>query len=171
MPALVSEKDEDPLFNDDWEASTYLYRNSKDNSGTLRKPPVTLLVMNVGENVIFDPSREELAVADGVVAISIAPSTTPEGKAFLKTIAVRTVDPPSRLTGAGVPNTLNTTGGGNTLSASEALTLREKDEGQTVWRPPRGGIKRTAIAKMIKMVVEDGGVGEEVLEGLAAVEI
>lgn len=166
---MVSEKDEDPLFDDDWEASTYLYPNAKDSS-RLRKPPVTLLVMSVRENVLFDPSREELAVADGVVAISVAQSsTTDDGKASLQTIAVRTIDPPSRLTGAGVPNSLNTTGGSSTLSAAEAAALREKGEGQTVWRPPRGGIKRAVIAKMIKTVVDDGGVGQEVLDGLAAV--
>ncbi|KAI6892223.1 hypothetical protein KC334_g13526, partial [Hortaea werneckii] len=33
LPALVSERDEDPLFNDDWEASTFLYpKTSPSNS-------------------------------------------------------------------------------------------------------------------------------------------
>jgi exosome complex component RRP42 len=167
MPALISEKDEDPLFNDDWEASTYLYTQAKKGGREDKKPPVTMLVMSVGENVIFDPSKEELAVADGVMAISVAAGGSEEA---LKMIAARTVDPPSRLTGAGVPTALNTTAGATSLTASDAVALREQDQGQTVWRPPRGGIKRAVVTKMIKMVVQKDGVGQEVLEALAAVD-
>ena len=123
--------------------------------------------MSVGENIIFDPSKEELAVADAVLAISVAVQFGGEG---LKMLALRTIDPPSRLTGAGVPNTLNANAAVAALSASEAMVVREKDQGQTVWRPPRGGVKRGVVTKMIKMVVEEGGVGQEVLDGLAAVE-
>ncbi|KAK3720416.1 Exosome complex component rrp42 [Vermiconidia calcicola] len=170
IPALVSEKDEDPLFNDDWEASHFLYPRSDGMSMDQHKPPVTLLVMSVGENIIFDPSKEELAVADSVVAISAVGQTISGNDGALKMIALRTIDPPSRLTGAGVPNSQNTTTGGTAVSAAEAFALREKDQGQTVWRPPRGGVKRTMIAKMIKMVVEKGGVGQEVLGALANVE-
>lgn len=50
----------------------------------------------------------------------------------------------------------------------------EKDNAntlQSVWRPPRGGVKRAVMAKMVKMVLEKGGVGEDVLEGLDAVDI
>ena len=177
---LVSEKDEDPLFNDDWEASTYLYPHPP--SGTAAKPPATLLVMSVGDNIIFDPSKEELAVAESMLAISVAstaspasasnqPNQTSADSAPLKMVAIRTIDPPSRLTGAGVPNTSNTNAGGTTISVAAALALREKDQGQTVWRPPRGGVRRRVIAKMIKMVVEKDGVGQEVLDGLAGVEI
>jgi exosome complex component RRP42 len=168
MPALVSEKDEDPLFNDDWEASRFLYPQSTNAGQARSKPPVTLLLMSVGDNIIADPSREELAVADAVVAISVAPSTNQQVP--LKTVALRTVDPPSRLTGAGVPTALNTTVGGTSLSEAEAMALREKDQGQTVWRPPRGGVRRAVISRMIKMVTETGGVGQEVLDGLAGVE-
>ena len=169
MPALISEKDEDPLFNDDWEASTYLYPKSKTKTGDQqKKPPVTLLVMSVGDTILFDPSREELAVAHAVVAISAA--ATGEDDGGLKMVALRTVDPPSRLTAAGMPQNLNTTAGGTTLSNAEALALREKDQGQTVWRPPRGGVRRALVAKMIKTVVEKGGVGHEVMDGLADVE-
>lgn len=168
---MISEQDEDPLFNDEWQASYYLYPQSKTANKVQRKPPVTLLVMGVGQNIIFDPSKEELAVADAVLAISIAESTSSStSKGVLKPIAIRTIDPPSRLTGAGVPTALNTTAGGSGITASEALALREKDQGQTVWRPPRGGVKRGVMAKMIKMAVEEGGVGEEVLGGLAGVE-
>lgn len=126
--------------------------------------------MSVADNIIFDPSKEELAVADAMVAISVASQTDSAGPEALKMIALRTIDPPSRLTGAGVPNTLNSNAGGAAISAAEAMALREKDQGQTVWRPPRGGVRRGVVAKMIKMVVEKGGVGEEVLDGLAGVD-
>jgi len=122
--------------------------------------------MSVGENIVFDPSHDELAVADAVLAISASQGED----SALKMVCLRTVDPPSRLTAAGVPTALNTTAGASSLSAAEALALRENDQGQTVWRPPRGGVRRALVSRMIKMVVEKGGVGEEVLEGLAGVE-
>lgn len=118
--------------------------------------------MSVGDNIIFDPSREELAVADAVLAISAAQHAD---AGAMRMVCLRTVDPPSRLTAAGVPIAANAGAGG-----AEAVMAREKDQGQTVWRPPRGGVRRAVMAKMIKMVVERGGVGEEVLEGLAGVE-
>ncbi|KAF2770948.1 hypothetical protein EJ03DRAFT_309777 [Teratosphaeria nubilosa] len=173
LPALLSEKDEDPLFNDDWEASTHLYpRPATATSASCAKPPVTLLVMSAGPNILFDPSTDELAVADSVLAISIAASpSTPNHP--LKIVAIRTIDPPSRLTGAGVPNVLNTTTGSygaQTLSAAEVLAIKENDQGQSVWRPPRGGVGRALLARMVKMVVERGGVGEDVLGSLGGVE-
>lgn len=155
------------MFNDDWEAATFLFpRKSGDAAASAKsKPPVTLLVMTVGKNVLFDPSREELAVADAVVAISAA-----QGKdGSLKMVALRTIDPPSRLTAAGVPNSMNSTAGGS-VSAEEALKLRERDAGQTVWRPPRGGIGRSLMTQMIKAVIEKDGVGQEVMDGLQTVE-
>lgn len=168
LPALISEKDEDPLFNDDWEASTYLYPHSNNSSTSRSKPPATLLVMTVGDNILFDPTRDELAIADAVLAISVSQSTTGE----LKVVALRTVDPPSRLTAGGVPNAINTTasGGVSSISPAAALVLRENDQGETFWRPPRGGLRRTMVAAMIKMVVEKGGVGHEVMDGLAGIE-
>ncbi|KAK5114879.1 hypothetical protein LTR62_002037 [Meristemomyces frigidus] len=165
LPALISEKDEDPLFNDDWEASTHLYL--RDDQHQQQKPSVTLLVISVNDNILFDPSKEELAVADAVVAMSVTQSTDNS----LKLIALRTVDPPSRLTAAGTPNALNTSAGAQSLGAAEVAAIREKDMGATVWRPPRGGLKRAVLAKMIKMVVEKNGVGEEVLAGLVGVEV
>lgn len=164
IPALISEKDEDPLFNDDWEASKFLFpRDAKGKAKT--KPPVTLLVMTVGQNILFDPSREELAVADAVVAISAA-----QGKdGSLEMVALRTVDPPSRLTASGVPDSVNSTAGGS-ASAEAVLKLREEDAGRTIWRPPRGGIGRVVMSRMIKAVVEKGGVGQEVMDGLQSVE-
>lgn len=170
LPALISEKDEDPLFNDDWEASLYLYPRASEPAAQTPKPPFTLLVMSVGENVIFDPSREELSVAESVLAISASPSASisnSNNNNTLNMVALRTIDPPSRLTGPGVPNSI--TAGGTSLSSAEILALRENDQGQSVWRPPRGGIPRALVSKMIKMVVEKGGVGEEVLAALAGV--
>ncbi|KAI5274702.1 hypothetical protein E4T47_02257 [Aureobasidium subglaciale] len=157
LPALISEQDEDPLFNDDWEAAVPLYP-------TGQKPPVTLLLASVGSNILFDPSGDELAVADAVVAVSVAPSAEKQ----LAVMAVRMVDPPSRLTGAGTPDVLNTATGGAAPTKAEALAVRETDSG--VWRPPRGGVSRSLVARMIKMVVEKGGVGEEILEALDKVE-
>lgn len=126
--------------------------------------------MSVNSNIIFDPSRDELAVADSVLAISCTSSSSSDTNAPLKMLAIRTIDPPSRLTGAGVPDAMNTTAGPTTLTVAEAMALREKDQGQTVWRPPRGGVKRSIVSEMIKMVVEKGGVGREVMDALAAVE-
>lgn len=125
--------------------------------------------MSVGDNILFDPSKEELAVADSVIALSVAQGT--DGS--LKMVALRTIDPPSRLTAAGVPNVLNTTTGATgaqSLSSAEVLAIREKDQGQTVWRSPRGGVRRGLVSRMIKAVVEQGGVGQEVMDGLAALE-
>lgn len=122
--------------------------------------------MTVGSNILFDPSKEELAVADSVVAISAAQGS--DGSC--KLVALRTVDPPSRLTAAGVPNVGNANAGGSGLSAADMAVLREKDAGATVWRPPRGGVGRGLMSAMIKAVVAKGGLAEEVLAGLDGVE-
>lgn len=176
----MSQGDEDPLFDDDWAAATPLY----PSAGPAR-PPVTLLLMSVGETVLFDPSREELAVADAVLAVSVARRRRAKTDAdrnadadaqadadadALEVVAMRTVDPPSRLTAAGVPRDLSSAGGaGGGASSAEALARRERDESGKVWRPPRGGLKRGLLARMVRMVVEEGGVGWEVLEALGKV--
>lgn len=133
--------------------------------------------MTVGDNILFDPSKEELAVADSVVAISVAAATATQRQngedgapRNLRLVALRTIDPPSRLTAAGVPNLLNNTTGSG-ISAAETLVQREKDLERKVWQPPRGGISRGLMSRMIKAVVETGGVGEEVMEGLMGVDI
>ncbi|KAI7225927.1 hypothetical protein KC330_g8993 [Hortaea werneckii] len=227
LPALVSERDEDPLFNDDWEASTFLYpKPSPSNSSTAAPPPpppITLLVVSVSSNsaageagqqqsttILFDPSREELAVADAVVAISLGVLPTEQK---LSLLALRTIDPPSRLTAAGVPDRLNTTtpsssapttstvnsaaaSGRNTsaeVSGQDVAALKEKVRGggggggggagtatdgdgkDNVWYPPRGGVKRGSLGRIVRLCIDgdgDGmtkGVGWEVLEGLAGV--
>ena len=106
LPRLKSEEEEDPLFDDDWEASQFLYPRSQKASAEVAtvKPPITLLTAQVGKNVIFDPSREELAVAESVIAVSIGPTTaktpSPSG---LSILAVRMIDSAARDTFPGVP--------------------------------------------------------------------
>lgn len=180
LPKLRSKGEEDPFFDDDWNAADYLYPRAKPASSKPTpgsnpthkvRPPVTLLVVSVAENIIFDPSREEIAVADAVLAISITHDTD---LGQLKLLSIRTVDPPSRLTQPGVPNSENVATVGSTTTA-EGNAMVNPSTGQEevagVWRPRRGGVKRATIAKMVKMVLQKGGVGEEVLEGLEGVEV
>ena len=178
---MKSEKDEDPLFDDDWDASVFLYPRAKQK--TFTRPPVTLLVMAVKDNIIFDPSNEELAVAEVVLAVSVGERSqailddssmdVDSGKIRdLKLLALRTIDPPSRLTPPGVPNTLNTATGGVAASSVEQASSQREAVGEVgVWQPPRGGAKRKLIAAMIQEVLARGGVAEEVLDGLDGVEL
>lgn len=159
LPALTSQGDEDPLFNDDWTAATPLYAAS-----TAIKPPITLLLMSVGENVFYDPSRDELAVADAVLAVSVAQQ---KSKA-LEVVSMRMVDPPSRLTAAGVPRDLGSAGAVS-ISNADALARRELDEEGKVWKPPRGGLKRALLSRIVSQVVKDG-VAADVLDALATVD-
>lgn len=172
LPKLKSEGDEDPLFDDDWEASTYLYPYNKKGV-RVDRPAITLLVMSVGSNFIFDPCKEELAVAEAVVAVSAgigeqAGSNEAKG---LRLLSLRTIDPPSRLSPPGLPNSLNHIAMGTTpLPPLEAFAARESTQDKGVWNPPRGGMKRQVVGQIIKAVLEPGGVAEEVMEGLISVE-
>lgn len=119
------------------------------------RPPVTLLVISVADNIFFDASREELAVADAVLAVTVgAPSPSASSSTGLNLLAVRTIDPPSRLS----------------ASAAEVgqVGAGTGAEGETegIWKPRRGGVKRGLLGRMVRMCVEGGGVGEEVLGGL-----
>jgi exosome complex component RRP42 len=181
LPKLKSERDEDPLFDDDWDASVFLYPRSK-SSKIYTRPPVTLLVMAVRDNIIFDPSKEELAVAEVVLAVSVAEeaaaaSDSDDDEAMdvdskpsrnIKLLSVRTIDPPSRLTPPGVPNFLNTATGGSAPASSQQSEVVETEG---VWQPPRGGAKRKTIATMIQKVLGKGGIAEEVLDGLDAIDL
>lgn len=172
LPKLKSEGDEDPLFNDDWEASTYLYPYNKEGL-RIDRPPITLLVMSIGSNFIFDPSKEELAVAETVFAVSAGKSagTDHKERENLRLLSLRTVDPPSRLSPPGLPNALNHIAMGTApLTSSEAFAARESIQDNGVWNPPRGGMKRQVVGQIIKAVLEPGGVAEEVMEGLMSVE-
>ncbi|KAJ5928429.1 hypothetical protein N7466_007385 [Penicillium verhagenii] len=175
LPKLKSTGEEDPFFDDDWAVAEDLYPRAsagmKFNPSQQVRPPVTLLVISVGENVIFDPNREEIAVADAVLAISITRDTESQG---LKLLSIRTIDPPSRLTQPGVPNAenvnmLGATAPGESTAVLNPVTGEEEIPG--VWRPRRGGIKRSVIAGMVKTVLKKGGVGEEVLSGLEGVHV
>ena len=184
MPAVRSRRDEDPLFDDDWAAAEPLYP-----AGT--RPPITLLVASIyggsdgsGGNgsgaVLFDPAREELAVANAVLAVSVgaparqgAPGKASAAGAF-EVLAVRTVDPPARMTaGADVPDVLDLAAqGADAAVADGAGKGRDSEEVETesnetgVWRPPRGGMKPALIAKVVGMCVDKNGVASEVLKSL-----
>lgn len=159
------------MFNDDWDAAIPLYPVVSPASATLKpqtrkrkfKPPITLLVISVGENIFFDPSSEELAVADAVVAISVGQvwdmssnEVADAGKEGLRLLAFRTIDPPSRQFAAAA--TAATEGGGKGEGEGEG-----EEEG--VWRKRMGGMKRGLVGRIINMVVE-GGVGVDVFRGL-----
>ncbi|KAI8949539.1 hypothetical protein F4801DRAFT_400584 [Xylaria longipes] len=193
LPRLKSEGDEDPMFDDDWAASQFIYSRSGSSSTTTTntpRPPITLLVMAVGENVIFDPSKEELAVADCALAISVgeadaaeetdaAMDVDAEVKArTLRLLSVRTIDPPSRLTAPGVPNAVNAAawgqqGGAAPVAAKETTGLRAAETGSVegVWKAPRGGSKIAIISTIVEKILQKGGVADEVLEGLDGVEL
>lgn len=142
--------------------------------------------MSVGNNIIFDPSREELAVAEVVLAISVGekPSKRVDAEAMdvdssshgkpraLSLLAVRIIDPPARLTPPGVPNFLNTATGGTAEVASQSMDVeRDGKEMEGVWQARRGGADRKMIAAMIGKVLQPGGMAEEVLESLNGVDL
>ena len=163
LPKLKSQGEEDPMFDDDWEASTYLYQRARkgksrtagsDGRKALSRPPVTLQVMAVGGNAIFDPSREELAVADGIFAISVAESVNESGEASMRMCSIRKIDTPARDTMKGVP------------LAGEAI---EGEPVPGVWQPKIGGVKRSVVKEIVKAVLGgDGqaGVAREVMDGV-----
>lgn len=169
LPALKSQQDEDPFFDDDWAAATALY--TADN---FSRPPITLLVAGVGANCFFDPSREEIAVADTLLAVSLSRSSDVvkgAGDGQLRLLSIRTIDPPSRATAAGVLDSESSTAvapGASTKSSAAQAPADNNGEG--LWKPPRGGMPRSLIAKVVEMCLAQGGVGEEVLAGLQAVD-
>ncbi|EGO56601.1 hypothetical protein NEUTE1DRAFT_65272 [Neurospora tetrasperma FGSC 2508] len=207
LPRLKSEGDEDPLFDDDWAAAPYLYpRPSEKGSkatapAPAARPPVTLLVMAVGNNIIFDPSKEELAVADVALAVSVGESSssttttttsttsskptamdidTEETKGHnLRLLSVRTIDPPSRLTPPGIPNASNSAYGANAGAKDTEKKKQQQEQARTaeseavegVWKAPRGGAKTLVMATMVQKVLEKGGVADEVLDALDGVDL
>ncbi|KAI1802578.1 hypothetical protein F4811DRAFT_528621 [Daldinia bambusicola] len=200
LPRLKSEADEDPMFDDDWAASRFIYPRQSSDSATSAatagsRPPITLLVMAVGDNIIFDPSKEELAVADSALAVSVgerdAPPPPPpladeaaetmdvdgDGEPrtgrHLRLLSVRTIDPPSRLTAPGVPNAVNAAawGQGGPVAKDPGARAAEIDDVEGVWKAPRGGTKVAVLGAMVQKVLEKGGIADEVLDGLDAVEL
>ncbi|KAK3683777.1 ribosomal protein S5 domain 2-type protein [Podospora appendiculata] len=183
LPRLKSEGDEDPFFDDDWAAAPYLYAR-KDGKATAR-PPVSLLVMAVGNNIIFDPSKEELAVADVALAVSVGEETAtttaaeadeaqqqqqPLGR-NLRLLSVRTIDPPSRLTPPGVPNATNSAYGAATTQKQPEARAAESEAVEGVWKAPRGGAKALVMAALVQKALMRGGVADEVLDALDAVDL
>ena len=205
LPRLKSEGDEDPLFDDDWAAAPYLYpRPAKKGSkkttvlAPTARPPVTLLVMAVGNNIIFDPSKEELAVADVALAVSVGESSTTtstiasskstamdidtedtKGHHNLRLLSVRTIDPPSRLTPPGIPNATNSAYGANAGAKDTEKKKQQQEQARTaeseavegVWKAPRGGAKMLVLAALVQKVLQKGGVADEVLDALNGVEL
>ncbi|KAF7549897.1 hypothetical protein G7Z17_g6094 [Cylindrodendrum hubeiense] len=176
LPRLKSEGDEDPMFDDDWEASTFLYPQEGTATNGSR-PPITLLVVAIGDNVIFDPAKEELAVAETALAVSVAEvrraqkagdmEVDSKGRE-LSLLSIRTIDPPSRLTPPGVPHTSNT---GSSAFAPTKLQKAGDQETEGVWKAPLGGTKFGVLDGIIQAVLEKGGVADEVLDGLEGVEL
>ena len=180
LPRLKSEGDEDPLFDDDWAAAPYLYPR-KDGRATSR-PPITLLVMAVGDNIIFDPAKEELAVADAALAVSVGEAPLAEhhdgddkddaaSKRKLRLLSIRTIDPPSRLTHPGVPNAANAAYGAAATQTQPEARTAETEAVDGVWKPPRGGVSRGVLAALVQRALEKGGVTDEILDGLDGVEL
>lgn len=162
------------MFDDDWEASTYLYPREGGAAGS--RPPITLLVVAVGDNVIFDPAKEELAVAETALAVSVA-EVRKEGNEGdmevdsgrnLRLLSIRTIDPPSRLTPPGVPNSTN--GKASGVPAKQASRM-DGQPPEGVWKAPLGGTKYGVLDGILQAVLEKGGVADEVLEGLEGVEL
>lgn len=192
------------MFDDDWAAATPLYGASprskhRGPAAARARPPITLLVMAVGDNIIFDPTKDELAVADSALAVSVAEGYQTGGDGddgegamdvdkdeatpgrTLKVLAVRTIDPPSRLTAPGVPNEVNAAAWGTPTAAAAAAAsgasknpdarVSETANVAGVWKAPRGGAKFGMLGAMVAKVIEKGGVADEVLDGLEGVEL
>ncbi|KAK5660917.1 hypothetical protein OQA88_12290 [Cercophora sp. LCS_1] len=176
LPRVKSEGDEDPFFDDDWASATWLF--PRKGGKVVARPPVTLLVMAVGNNIIFDPAKEELAVADVALAVSVGEAKNKGGNdadmdgngRALRLLAVRTIDPPSRLTSPGVPNASNAAYGTAQQKQPEARTA-EAESVEGVWKAPRGGSKPLIMAELVQKVLEKGGVADEVLDALEAVDL
>lgn len=182
------------MFDDDWAMSDYLYPRLAGKA--ISRPPLTLLVMAVGNNIIFDPAKEELAVADVALAVSVGEAVSRSASSLsagkggskameidtgvgggrnLRLLSVRTIDPPSRLTPPGVPNEKNTAYGAAAATAA-AQKQPEARAGETesvegVWKAPRGGAKVMVMAALVDKCLEKGGVADEVFDALESVEL
>lgn len=152
--------------------------------------------MAVGNNIIFDPSKEELTVADVALAVSVTSSATTstsskphpadeitQAKAeadaspgrSLRLLSIRTIDPPSRLTPPGVANAANAAyGAAGTGAATQKMLEAQTAETEAVegvWKAPRGGAKRAVLGALVREVLARGGVVDEVLDALEGVEL
>lgn len=91
----------------------------------------------------------------------------------LKLLAVRTVDPPSRLTAPGMLNSNNPATGlaGTPSKQPPTPPLADGQAAEGVWKPPIGGTKLNVLEAMIAKVLEKGGIADEVLDGIAGVDL
>ena len=165
-------------------SSSSSFSSSSSNSS---KPPITLLLTSHGPTtILFDPSASEIAVADTVLAITITSTSSsslsdlsaPQGRGgaeeetAIQLLSLRTLDAPSRLTASdpktflenGDSNTNNTGDGNTTLDTSQEIGVGNNDG---MWRSSKGGVSRKVLKRMVDMCTRRGGVGEEVLKGLA----
>ncbi len=121
-------------------------------------------------------------MADVALAVSVgedASSGKEKGKGTdvgggrnLRLLSIRTIDPPSRLTPPGIPSAANTAYGtaATTQKQPEARTA-ETDAVEGVWKAPRRRGKRHVMAALVQKVLEKGGVADEILDSLDAVEL
>ncbi|UKZ46808.1 hypothetical protein TrVGV298_001018 [Trichoderma virens] len=160
------------------DAAPFLY--PREGAATGSRPSITLLVVAVGDSILFDPSKEELAVADSALAVSLCEVRTRRQQGSmevdsgreLRLVSMRTIDPPSRLTPPGVPSTAN-------LAASGAFDIPQQKQQQKaeeypqegVWKAPLGGTKFAVLDSIMQAVLEKGGVADEVLDGLEGVDL
>ncbi|RMZ90609.1 hypothetical protein DV736_g2152, partial [Chaetothyriales sp. CBS 134916] len=149
VPRLKSDGEEDPIADDDWMASTYLY--ARGAGANRARPPLTLLVVTVNDNIIFDPSHEEIKAADNMLAISIHPEPVAAAdKPSYRMLSLRMIDTPARDTMKGVPRDSDTHQGRPVPG---------------VWKPRVGGINRQLLNDVVNGVLS-GGVTDDVISGL-----
>ncbi|OTA57254.1 hypothetical protein K449DRAFT_398645 [Hypoxylon sp. EC38] len=82
--------------------------------------------------------------------------------------------PPVAINRAGVPNAVNAAawgGQGAPAAKDPGARAAEIDNVEGVWKPPRGGAKVATLGAMVQKVLEKGGIADEVLEGLDAVDL
>ncbi|KAG6121473.1 hypothetical protein E4U13_004659 [Claviceps humidiphila] len=177
LPRLKSEGDEDPMFDDDWESSEFLY--PREGAATGSRPPITLLVTTVAGNIIFDPSREELAVAESALAVSVSEiraqresgeMDVDSSSREIQLLSMRTIDPPSRLTPPGVPNSENVATNGGALAKQQGPDVHQGHV-EGVWKAPLGGTKYAVLESILDAVLEKGGVVDDILDALDDVEL
>lgn len=164
------------MFDDDWEASRFLYPRQGAAAGS--RPPITLLVISVGHSIIFDPAKEELAVAETALAVSVSEVRRQNGAGNmdvdssgreLRLLSLRTVDPPSRLTPPGVPDSANVATCGVAQGQTQQSSQGKLEEG--LWKAPLGGTKFGVLNGIIQAVLEERGVAHDILDGLEAIDL
>jgi exosome complex component RRP42 len=122
----------------------------------------------VGNNILFDPSKEEIAVAESVMAISIGfPKKSNDKTDIGRILSMRSIDPPSRLTPPGVPNSVNTTTTAQQFSVQDIIAARESSSDRGVWNPPRGGLPRVLVTRIMASILGDGII-RDIVAGLDA---